>query len=69
MLLLKFDFGAAEQRPSIIARDVDGLVLDAFGAQKASGATLELEAVKNLTIQGSAPLPDGTMPSVTKMSF
>jgi hypothetical protein len=66
---VKLDFTAAEQRPAVIARDVDGLVLDAFGAEKGAAATLELDTIKNLTINGSAPLPDTMLPSVSKMSF
>jgi hypothetical protein len=66
---VKFTFGTADQRPAVVARDVDGLVLDGFSAQKASGPVLEADTVKNLNIQGSAPLPDGTMPTVGKMTF
>ena len=66
---VKFTFGAADQRPAVIARDVDGLLLDGFGAQKAGGAELELDTIKNLTIQGSAPLPDTKLSAVGKMTF
>jgi len=66
---VKLDFTAAEQRPAVIARDVDGLVLEAFGAEKGASSTLELDTIKNLTIKGSAPLPDTVLPSVSKMSF
>jgi hypothetical protein len=66
---VKLSFGGNEGRPAIIARDVDGLVLDALSAQKGGGATMEADAVKNLTIKGSAPLMDAMMPSVDKMSF
>jgi polygalacturonase len=66
---VKLTFSAADQRPAVIARDVDGLVLDGLSAQKASGPSLELDTVKSLTIKGSAPLVDMTAPSVTKMTF
>jgi polygalacturonase len=65
---VQFIIGAAEQRPAVVARDVDGLVLDGFTAQKGS-ALLELDAVKNATFKGSAPLPEGTMATVDKMTF
>jgi hypothetical protein len=66
---VKFTFGAADQRPAAIARDVDGLVFDGFNAQKANGPSLEVDGVKNLAIKGSAPLPDMTAPMVGKMTF
>jgi hypothetical protein len=66
---VKVTFNGAEARPAMIARDVDGLVLDGLGAQKGSGSTLELDGVKNLSIKNSAPLADTTMPTVGKMSF
>ena len=66
---VKLMFGGSEARPAVIARDVDGLSLDGFGAQKGSGPSLELDGVKNLTIKGSAPLADTTMPSVGKVTF
>jgi hypothetical protein len=62
-------FEGSEQRPAIIARDVDGLMLEKLSAQKSAGAVLEADGIKNLTIRGSAPLPDGTTPMVGKMSF
>jgi hypothetical protein len=66
---VKLGFGAPDQRPAVIARDVDGLIFDAFSAQKASGPQLDLDTVKNLTIRSSAPLPDTMMPAVGKMTF
>jgi hypothetical protein len=66
---VKFSFAAADQRPAAIARDVDGLVLDTYSAQKANGPTLELDMVRNVTIRSSAPLPEGMMPMVGKMTF
>jgi hypothetical protein len=48
---VKLTFAGSEARPAVIARDVDGLSLDGFGAQKGSGATLELDGVKSLTIK------------------
>jgi len=65
----KLSFGGNDARPAIIARDIDGLTLDAVGAQKGGGATLELDTIKNLTIKGSAPLADTMMSSVGKMTF
>jgi hypothetical protein len=65
---VQFMIGQAEQRPAVIARDVDGLVLDGFTAQKGS-SILELDAAKNVTIKGSAPLPEGTMADVPKMTY
>jgi hypothetical protein len=66
---VKLMFGGAEGRPAVIARDVDGLMLDGFGAQKGSGASLELDGVKNLVIKSSAPLADTSMPAVGKVTF
>ena len=66
---VKFDFGTPDQRPAVIARDVDGLLFEAFSAEKASAPTLELDAIKNLTIKSSPPLPDTTLPSLTRMTF
>jgi hypothetical protein len=66
---VQLTFGAAEQRPAVIARDVDGLVFDTFSAQRASAPALQLDGVKNLTIQRSAPLPDTVAPSVDKMTY
>jgi hypothetical protein len=66
---IKLMFDGSEGRPAVIARDVDGLSLDGFGAQKGSGPTLELDGVKNLDIKGSAPLADTIMSTVGKMTF
>jgi hypothetical protein len=66
---VKVGFDAGDTRAAVIARDVDGLTLDGFGAQKTSGPTLEVDTVKNLAIKGSAPLSDATLPSVGKMTF
>jgi hypothetical protein len=66
---VKFTFGAADQRAAVIARDVDGLLFDGFSPQKANGPALEVDNVKNLSIKGSAPLPDMMTPSVAKMTF
>jgi len=66
---VKFTFGANDQRPALIARDVDGLVLDTFSAQKGGGPLLELDTIKNLNVTASAPLPDGMMSAVGKMTF
>jgi hypothetical protein len=66
---VKLTFGAADQRPAIIARDVEGLMVDGLSAQKAMGPSLELDTIKDLTIKGSAPLPDTMAPSVAKMAF
>jgi hypothetical protein len=66
---VKFSFGAGDQRPAVIARDIEGLTLDAFDAQKGGGPALSLDGIKNLTIKGSSPLPDMTVPMVGKMAF
>jgi hypothetical protein len=66
---VKLTTGAPDQRPAVIARDVDSLLLDTFTAQKGTGPSLELETVKNLTIHASAPLPEGTTPSVAKTTY
>ena len=60
---------ASEQRPAVLARDVDGLVLDALTAQKPTGSVLELHAVKNLVIKGSQPLADVMVPAVEGASY
>ena len=66
---VQFDFRTPDQRPALIARDVDGLLLDTFGAEKGSGPTMEMNMVKNLTIKNSAPVPDSMLPAVDQMSF
>jgi polygalacturonase len=66
---VKLSFGGAEQRPAVIARDVDGLLFEKLGAQKGTGPMLELDGVKNLRIRDSAPLPDTTSPTVDKTTF
>jgi polygalacturonase len=66
---VQLDFRAADERPAAIARDVDGLTIDAFGAKIAGGPTLEVEAIKNLTIKASPPLPATTLPSVDKATY
>jgi hypothetical protein len=66
---VKFSFGAADARPAVLARDVDGLMIDGMTAQKASGPSLKLDTIKNLSIKGSAPLADTTAASVGMMSY
>jgi hypothetical protein len=66
---VKFSFSAADARPAVLARDVDGLVFDGMTAQKATGPSLKLDTIKNLTITGSAPLVDTVMPSVGMMIY
>jgi hypothetical protein len=66
---VKLGYAAADQRPAVIARDVDGLVIDAFGAQRELGPHLELDGIKNLTIKGSAPLPETSAPAVAKLTL
>ena len=41
----------ATRASAVIARNVDGLYLDTFAAQRASAPALEVDTVKNLTIQ------------------
>jgi hypothetical protein len=65
---VKLTFSQMDQRPAVIARDVDGLTLDTMAAQK-GGSVLELDTVKNLTSKGSTPVPDGTMADVPKMTY
>ena len=38
---VKLSFDGAEQRPAVIARDVDGLLFEKLNAQKGTGPTLE----------------------------
>jgi hypothetical protein len=66
---VKLTFDGSEARPAVIARDVDGLMLDGLGAQKGSGPSLDLDGVKSLVIKSSAPLMDTTMSSVGKMTL
>jgi polygalacturonase len=61
-------FESADQRPAVIARDVEGLMLDSLTAQK-GGSQLELEAIKNLTIRASTGLPEVMTASVAKMTY
>ena len=52
-------FDQADQRPPIIAYDVDGLTLDKFNTQKPAGVeTLRLEDVQHLTVQDCPGLPN-----------
>jgi hypothetical protein len=53
----------------VIARDVDGLTFQGFTAQKGAGPLLDVDLIKNLTIKGSAPLPDTTAAMVGKMTY
>jgi hypothetical protein len=66
---VKLRFAAAEQRPAVLARDVDGLVFEALAAAKPAGSVLELRAVKNLVIKGSGPLPEGMIPAVEQAAY
>ena len=66
---VKLGFGVAEQRPAIVAKDVDGLVFDALAAQKPSGSVLELHSIMNLTIRNSTPMEDVALPSVEAASY
>jgi hypothetical protein len=61
--------GNSEARPAVIARDVDGLLLQGFSAQKGAGPTLEVDMIKNLSIQASPPLADVMSASVDKMTY
>jgi polygalacturonase len=64
-----FSLGAPEQRPAVAARDVTGLLLDAFTAPNASVPALQLEAVMNLGIRNSTPLRDVTLSVVEKTTL
>jgi hypothetical protein len=50
---VRLGLGADDQRPAVVARDVDGLLFDRLNAQRPS---LQLSAITNLTIQRSTPL-------------
>jgi hypothetical protein len=64
-----FTIGAPEQRPAVVARDVTGLMLDAFTTPKADGPALQLERVTNFGIKNSTPLADVTLPVVGKSTL
>jgi hypothetical protein len=64
-----FTVEVPDQRPAVVARDVTGLMLDAFTAQKASGPALQLESVMNLAIKNSTPLKDVNLPAVGKSTL
>jgi polygalacturonase len=66
---VQLDVRAADQRPAVIARNVDGLLFDAFTAERGGAGTLELDRVKSLTIKASPPLPDTMTPVVEKMTY
>jgi polygalacturonase len=56
---VEFTFDQPDQRPPIIAYDVDGLTLDTFKTQKPAGVeTISLEKVRNLTVRNSPGLAD-----------
>jgi hypothetical protein len=62
---IEFAFDQKDQRPPIIASDVDGLVLDGFRTQKSDGSeTIRMENVKHLSIQNSPGLADQKMATV-----
>jgi polygalacturonase len=66
---VKLRFASAEQRPAVLARDVDGLVFEALAAAKPAGSVLELRAVKNLVIKGSGPIPEVAVPAVEQAAY
>lgn len=56
---VEFTFDQPDQRPPIVAYDVDGLTLDQFKTQKPSSLeTLRLTNVRNLNLVNSPGLPD-----------
>ena len=60
---VKLDFGGADQRPAVIARDVDGLLFEKFGAEKGTGADAGARhGQEPAPSRDSAPLPDTMLP-------
>jgi polygalacturonase len=56
---VEFTFDHEDQRPPIVAYDVDGLTLDHFKTQKPAGLeTIRLEKVRNLRVLASPGLTD-----------
>jgi hypothetical protein len=66
---VKLGLSAAEQRPAVIARDVDGLVFDALAAAKPAGPVVELHAVRNLVIKASRPMPEVAIPALERAQY
>jgi len=64
-----FTHAQVDARPALVGRDISGLLLDTFKADNAVGSLIELETTKNLTITGSPPIADTSLPSVDKKSF
>jgi hypothetical protein len=50
---VRLGLGSDDQRPAVVARDVDGLIFDRLSAQRPA---LKLESITNLTIERSTPL-------------
>jgi polygalacturonase len=64
---VEIDFEKEDQRPPLVAFDVDGLELENFKTEKAQGVeTLRLEKVNNLSIRNSPGLPDATGENIAK---
>jgi polygalacturonase len=66
---VKLGVTAAEQRPAVIARDVDGLVFDSLTSPRPAGSVVELQGVKNLVIKGAGPMPPMAVPAVERAAY
>lgn len=64
---VEFVFETEDQRPPLVASDVEGFEMDGFKSQKPPGIeTLRLERVKNLTVRNSPGLADRQSATVEK---
>jgi glycosyl hydrolase family 28 len=64
---VEFTFDHEDQRPPIIANDVDGLTLDGLKTQKTAGVeTMRLENVKHLSVKNSPGLADQKTETIAK---
>lgn len=50
-----FSLDHSDERPGIVAHDVNGLTLDDYHFDKLSAEALRLESITNLTIENSKP--------------
>ena len=64
---VEFAFEAEDQRPPLVASDVDGFELDGFQSQKPAGIEMmKLEQVRNFTVQNCPGLADRKAANVEK---
>jgi len=65
---VEFAFQGKDERPPLVAYDVDGFTLDGFKSQSPAAGVdaLRLEKIKNLTVRNSPGLADRKAVTVEK---